>query len=181
MSKIAINLLPLEFRNKEIKDAKFYKIQVLGIAFILLMIITACLTVALRYFQSQKISQLQDKFNQSEQKVINLKNTQASLILLKNRLTVINQFWQSPSKQVLSYELISKLIPASVSVSSISVDNSGEVLISAQAPDGILLDKVITNLTSQDSNQDKIKKVSLESANRGQDGIYRLSLKISPN
>lgn len=181
MAKIAINLLPLEFRDQEIKAAKFYRIKILGIALILLMILAASLIVALRFLQSRKISQIQDKLNQSEQKIPDLKDTQASLVLLKNRLAAINQYWQSPSKQALSYELISKLIPASVSISSMSVNNSGEVLISALAPDGISLDNVITNLTSQDSNQNKIKEVSLESANRGQDGIYRLSLKISPN
>ncbi len=97
MTKIAINLLPLEFRDQEIKEAKFYKIQTLGIAFIFLMIFLAFLTAALRYLQSQKISQVQVKLNQSEQKVSGLSSTQASLILLKNRLMAINQYWQNIS------------------------------------------------------------------------------------
>ncbi len=179
MTKIAINLLPLEFKDQEIKTAKFYKIQTLGILVILLMIVISSLTVALRFLQSKKVVELQSKFDQAEQKVSSFKNSQASLLILKNRLIAINQYWQSPSKQTLSYGLISKLIPPSVSVSSISVDNSGEVLITAQAPDGATMDSVITNLTSQDINQDKISQVALDSVNRGQDGIYRLSLKIS--
>ncbi len=180
MTKIAINLLPIEFRTQALKNAKFYKIQTIGIVTILLMILLSSITVALRILQSQNISQIQDKLTQSEQKITKLKNIQASLFLLKNRLNTIDQFLGIPSKPSEIYELITKLTPATVSISSVSVSSTGEVLVLAAAPDGTALDSLITNLTSQENNEDKISQVSLESINRSKDGIYRISLKIKP-
>lgn len=180
MPKIAINLLPLEFRATELKAAKFYKIQTIGIVIILLMTFLASLAVALGILQSQNISQIQNQLTLSEGKISGSKNTQGSLFLLKNRLITINQNLGIPSKQAQMYKLITELVPPSVSASSISVDKGGEVLVVASAPDGISLDNLITKLTSKESNQDKISQVSLESINRGKDGIYRVSLKIKP-
>ncbi len=178
MAKIAINLLPPEYGAQSLKEAKFYKIQAIGVATLLLMIFLASLTVFLRILQSQNITQVQNKLTASEQKISDLKNTQASLLLLKNRLTTINQYFGVPSKQTEMYKLITALLPATVSVSYISVEKTGEVLILAIAPDGNSLDSLITNLTTEESNQDKISQVSLEGINRGRDGIYRLSMKI---
>ena len=59
MSQIAINLLPYEFREQEIKRTKFYKLQSIGIGIIMLMVFLSSLTVALRVLQSQNISQIQ--------------------------------------------------------------------------------------------------------------------------
>lgn len=179
--KVAINLLPIEFRAEAIKTAKFYKIQTVGVAIILLMTFLASLTVALRILQSQNISQIQAKLTKSEAKISDLKNTQASLFLLKSKLTTINQYLGISSNQTQTYKLITKLLPPSISINSISVDKSGEVLVLALAPDGNSVDNLITNLTSKEINEDKISQVSLESINRGKDGIYRLSLKIKPN
>lgn len=176
--KIAINLLPIEFRAQELKSAKFYKIQTVGILTILLMIFLASLTITLRILQGQKISQIKQQLTLSEQKITSLKDTQASLFLLKNRLGTISQYLDLPSNQSQMYQLITKLLPESVSLSSISIDKSGGVLLSAIASDGNALDDLITNLTSKETNQDKISQVSVESVNRGRDGIYRISLKI---
>ena len=178
MAKITINLLPLEFREQDLKNAKFYKIQFAGVITILIMIFLASLTVALRILQSQSISQIQNQLSQSEQRISSLKSTQAYLFLIKGRLTTINQYLGSPSLQSQNYKIINKLLPPSVSVSSMSIDRGGEISISAYAPDGNSVDSLITNLVSKEINEDKITKVSLENINRGKDGIYRLSLRI---
>lgn len=178
MAKITINLLPLEFREQDLKNAKFYKVQIIGIAIVLLMIFLSSLTVALRILQGQTISQIQSQLSQSEQRISNLKNTQASLLLLKSRLATINQYLGTPSLQTQNYKIINKLFPPSISISSISIGNGGEILILANAPDGSSVDSLITNLTSKDNNEDKISQISLENINRGKDGIYRLSLKV---
>ncbi len=176
--KLAINLLPIEFRQQDIKNAKFYKVQTIGVIVILLMIFSASAVVALRIFQSKNITQIQSKLSQSEQKISSLKTTESSLFLLKNRLTTIGQYLDNPSAQSEIYKLIIKLLPPAVSVSSISVSKSSEVLILATAADGDSLDRLINNLISKDSNQDKINQISLESLNRGKDGTYRVSIKI---
>ncbi len=180
MQKIAIDLLPEEFRVQERKKTKFYKIQFAGIALILLTIFLSSLTVALRILQSQQSLQIQTRTKEAEQKISNLKTTQASLLLLKNRLITINQYLGTPSKQAQIYNLVERLMSASSSITTLSVSKSGEVLVVAAAPDGRSLDNLIDSLTSKESNEDKIKKVGIESLSRGRDGAYRLSFKITP-
>lgn len=180
MAHISINLLPIEFKLEQVKRSKFYKIQLIGVATIFLVIFLSSLTVALRILQSQNISRVQNQITQAESKLSGLKNTQASLLLLKNRLTAINQFLGVPSKQSQIYKLVTDLLPESVSVNSIGVDKDGNVVILAIAKDGNSLDNLINNLTIKEKNGDKISQVSLDGVNRGKDGIYRLSFKIKP-
>lgn len=180
MTKIAINLLPEEFRKEELKRAKFYKIQSIGVATILFMIFLASLTVALRVLQSNEIQNVKNGLTKSEQRISDLKTSQSKLTLLKNRLTTINEYLGVSSKQVQMYNLMGKIIPASVSINLISVDKNGETLILAQAPDGGSIDNLITSLTQGETNQDKITSVSIESLNRSKDGIYRISFKVKP-
>lgn len=180
MTKILVNLLPAEFKIEQIKRAKFYKIQTVGVAIILFLVFLSSLTIALRILQTQQILKSQIELSQTEQKISDLKNTQASLLLLKNRLVAINQYLGNPSKQAQMFNLINELLPVSVFVNSIAVDKDGGVLVLAITRDSNSLDETIDNLISQQRNQDKISQVSVESLGRGKDGIYRLSFKIKP-
>lgn len=180
MANISINLLPIEFKQEEFKRTKFYKVQTIGVAIILVMTFLASLTVALRIIQSQKISQTKSRLSQAEEKVSNLKTVQASLVLLKDRLTAIDQYLGFPSQQTQMHQLVSELLPANANVSSISVDSGGEAIILVTVSDSSSLEFLINNLTSRDKNQGKISQVSLENINRGRDGVYRINLKIKP-
>lgn len=178
--KISINLLPPEIIELEIKKTKFYKIQFLGVAVILSLVFLASLTVALRILQSRNITEVKAKISQTEQKVSDLKSTQASLLLLKNRLTVIDKYLGIPSKQSEIFKLIDKLIPPAVAINAITVDKADEVVLLALAPDAGSLDRLVSNLTDKESNEGRIAQVSVESLNRGKDGFYRISFKVKP-
>lgn len=180
MAKISINLLPPEIIAREIKKTKFYKIQAIGVAVILVMIFLASLTMALRILQSRNITDVQAKVGQTEQKVSDLKNTQASLFLLKNRLTVIDKYLGIPSKQASLYKLIDKLIPPTVVINAININKTDEVTLMALVPDPASLDIFVNNLTEREENEGSISNVSVESLNRGKDGFYRVSFKIKP-
>lgn len=175
---ISINLLPPEFMVEKLKNARFYKIQTIGVGIILVTIFLASLTVALRILQSSHIAQIQLKIDEAEGRVTALKDRQVSLVLLKNRLSTIGQNLGTPSKQNNMYTLLEKIIPRLVSVTSIAVDRSGNAAIIVLVPDSNILDNLITSLTSKDSNEGKIAQVSVESLNRGRDGVFRASLKI---
>jgi len=178
---ISINLLPPEFLAQELKSAKFYKIQAIGVGIILIMIFLASMSVALRILQSATLSKIQIKLSDAEKKVLALSNRQASLVLLKNRLSTISQNMEEASKQSSMYSLLDKLIPQGVSITSLSIDKAGNAIVSALVPTSDTLDNMISALTSNESNQDKISQVSIESLSRGRDGIFRISLKISAN
>ncbi len=180
MAKILINLLPPEVMARELKNVKFVKIQLIGIAVILFMIFLAALTLALQILQNHNIAVYQAKLTQAEDKAADLKDTQASLFLLENRIKVINQYLGVPSRQSAMYLLIDRLIPASVVINSITIQKDGEAVFLALVPDSVSLDTLISNLTTKDNNEGKIKEVLIESLNRGRDGTYRISFKLKP-
>lgn len=178
--KISINLLPPEIIAKELKRASFYRIQLAGIAVILTTIFLASLTGALRILQSHNITVIEAKLAQAEQRASDLKDTQASLMLLKNRLTVIDRYLGVASNQSSMYKLIEQLVPPAVVINEISIGKDGKIVLLAFVPDSLSLDDLIDRLTLKENNEDKISQVSVESLNRGRDGFYRISLKIKP-
>lgn len=178
MSKISINLLPIEFKIDQLKRAKFYKVQVIGVLVFMVVVFFSSLVVALRILQSSNISQIKNKVSASEQKVSDLKSTQAALLLLKNRLSAINLYIDSSSKQAQVYKFIVDTSASLVSLNSVSIDREGNITGNAVSNNGNSLDEWINGLISKEKNKDKVNKVSLESLSRGRDGIYRLSFKI---
>ncbi len=180
MAKFSINLLPAEVIAEELKKSKFYKVQLVGVVIILFLAFLASTTVALRILQSHNISQVQAQVASSQQRVTELKSTQASLVLLKNRLTAISEHVGVISKEVSMYKLIDKLIPSQAVVNSIDVDNLGQVSILVLITDAQTLDNLVNNLTNSNSNENQISQVSVDSLNRGKDGVYRVSFKIKP-
>lgn len=179
--QISINLLPFEFTQAEHKRTKFYKVQALGVAVILMMVFLSSLSVALRILQSQNIKGVQSRVSAEEQKIEGLKDRQASLLLIKNRLAVIDQFLGNPSKQADMFLLLDKLIPATASINSTTINKNGEVSMLMLIPDTQILDNITDNLLDLENNKGQIRQISIESISRGRDGVYRISLKIKPS
>lgn len=178
MAKISINLLPPEILAEQIKGSKFYKVQLIGITIILMMVFLSSLTVALRILQNKNIVMAQAEVDAVSQQVSGFRSTEASLLLLKNRLAIIDQYLGVQSKQSSMYLLIDKLISESVAINSITIDKTGEAVLLVSAPASDNLDSLVSNLTTKESNEDKISQISIDSLNRGRDGFYRVSLKI---
>lgn len=174
---ISINLLPEEFRSREIKREKFYKIQALGIIAILTTAFFASLTLALRVLQNQNIGLIRASVSSEENRIEGLKTKQASLFFLKDRLSKISQYLDKPSRQNQTFQSLSSLIPPQIAVSSLAVDRAGSALIVASAASIGALDNLFTSLLGEDS---KFAKISIESLSRGRDNFFRVSFKITP-
>lgn len=180
MAHISINLLPIEYTQTTLKQAKFYKVQALGIVIILLMVFLSSLSVVLRVLQNQNIKGVTSEVSAQEQKITSLKDKQVSLLLLQNRLQVINQYLGISSKQVRLYQLLDKLLPQTVIINSVSVDKTGQIVISALMPDSLILDDTLNNLVDKQMSDNMISQVSIDNISRGKDGVYRVSLTIKP-
>lgn len=178
MEKIAINLLPPEYKAAEAKAAKFYKVQVISVAAVMLVVFLASLALALRILQNQNIKAAQANLTDQEQKVSQLKGRQASLFVLKNRLSAINHY-ATTSIQAQTYRLLDKLLPPQIVINSLAVDRQGIAFIVAVVQDPLRLDTLISNLISKEA-EGQVSEVSIESLNRGRDGIYRISFKVKP-
>lgn len=175
---ISINLLPIEFRAEEVKKAKFYKIQALGVVVILITIFFSSLTIALGILQSQSIKVAQTTVTQQESKVSDFKTTENSLFLLKNRLAAISQFEGKLSKQNETYQSLSQTLSAAVNITSLNIDRLGNALVVASLPDISMLDSSMDLLI--DEEQSKFKEVAIDSLSRGRDGVFRVSFKLTP-
>lgn len=178
MEKISINLLPLEYATEEIKKAKFYKVQLLGVVAILMVVFFASLTVALRILQSKNLREVQATLSQEEEKVTLLKDRQAALFVIKNRLSTVNQYLGVTSKQVSTYNMLNQLLPPQLAISSLSVNRSGDAFVVAMASDYLTLDNLVSSLVSKDERSKKISQMSIDTLTRGRDGIYRISFKL---
>lgn len=178
MANISINLLPIEFRQEELKRGKFYKIQFIGISIILVTVFLSSITVALRILQSKNIASAQSEVTSKQQEVEGFKNVQASLFLIQNRVKTLNEFTGVPSRQNLTYQNLNKALNPAVNISSLSVDRDGNAIIVAAVSDILTLDSFLSSLINkEDSN---FSEVSVDSLSRARDGAYRISLKLVP-
>ncbi len=181
MERISINLLPEEFRAEEIKRTKFYKVQFLSISVVLFMIFLSIVTISLRVLQNGHLQAAQLKVTDAQAKINSqaLITRQTQLLIIKNRLTAINQYLATPSQQTEMYNLVSSLLPASLVVNAASVGADGTVSISALTNDELAVDQLFTDLLDKEKNEGKINKVSIEALSRGRDGVLRLSFRVA--
>ncbi|MBI2601186.1 hypothetical protein HYW42_04475 [Candidatus Daviesbacteria bacterium] len=176
---ISINLLPEEFIKQQIKTKKFYQIQLIGTVVLLTFIFLSSFTTALTILQNQKLKRVQTEVSAAQTTVTSFGKTELDLLLLKNRLQVVNQLIEVPSKQREIYEKLYKSLPPSIVVSSFSVDSTGNVLTSLVSTDIKILDDFINKLTSENEQYKFVKEVKIETLNRGRDGAFRSTIRIN--
>ena len=179
MEKVAINLLPQEFSQKQSELKKLRSIQAASALIILLMIFLASVTLALRIIQLREFQRVEVKAKEAESEVSELKDTEASLTILKNRVDIIRQIKNFPSKTATLFDEALKLIPAEILVSSSSVDRNGIILLSTISPSSGSLGKLLGNILGTEKSE-LFKKVEIESLSSGRDGVYRANFKILP-
>lgn len=179
MQRISINLLPLDFTKARFEQEKFSHIQTFGIILITLFIFVAIASFAFRFIQSQNIDKLQKQLNGYEERLLTLQKREASVVILKNRLTTISQLTSTQSVNKSMYELMNSLTPVSIIINSLIIDTNGNMLLSGNTSDVFSLDSYLLSLVNKEKNKDRISGATLENLSRGKDGIYRFSLKIN--
>lgn len=177
MQKIVINLLPKDYLTSQQEQAKFRKIQVMGWTVIVVLVLVSVGTVVYRVGQEQQLKASQQTLQQARDKVTSLKNREASLTVLKNRLDDITKLL-STSRQRQVYDLLGKLILPVYKVENLTIDDKGNVQLSATIPNSSSLDLLLLTMVSPDKNQDKIAQVSVDGLSRIADGSYKLNLTL---
>lgn len=177
MSGISINLLPSQFQIDQKAQKKFNTIQRISIFCLLTLIFLVSVSASLRIFQTQKNLLVQKDIEKSQERVLSLKEKEASIFVLKNRLNLI-QTVLSTGGNALIYKSVLDLFPENVSITSVSVDRSGIVSLVLAAPDLPSLNATFANLTSGESFN-FISKIDVENLSRSRDGSFRTTLKIT--
>lgn len=174
-----INLLPADIRKQQLEEGKFRLVQTISVLSMLVLIFLASATFALGILQSQNVKNANLTLKNAEAKVTQLQSKEESAVVLKNRLDTLGKYLYQPSPQRAVFSVVNTLIPSAIAVSSISVDSSGSILISAVSTDIDSVNSFLENLVSPGKNDDKIKSVDIENLSRGRDGFYTFNLKVN--
>lgn len=177
--RLSINLLPSESDEIKRRKRNLRAIQTISTFALLLVVFFASVIVALRILQLQSIKNAASLAKSAEERTLRVQEKETSLVKLKSRLDTISSLLEEQSKQSIYYSLAEKLLPPTVTVSSISVDRLGVVTTSVVIPDSTSLDALFLNLGNE-VVYDSLAKIELESLSRSRDGFFRANLKMVP-
>lgn len=178
MTKLSINLLPIEYAQVYASNERFRKIQSVGIGILVLLVFLSSATFVLSLLQNSNVIQAQTNLQAAASTVSQFKSQEESLVLFKDRLNNLQKISSTPSQSRTMYNLINTLMPASLVPTLIVTDTSGNISLSLATTNSDDVDNFITTLIDPHNNQGLVSKVDIESLSRGRDGIYRVNLKI---
>lgn len=179
MDKLKINLIPPEIKEKAKKEAKrtlLVRISV-GLLGVLILITVGILVIII--IQNATLQSLNAELEQDKSEIGSLKESEAVVFFLKNRIDTINRFSNTSYKQGETYDLISNLIPEGIELSYLQIDKTESVGMQGETNTTSALNIFFTNLMDPSKNEGKIAKVSVESLSRSQDGRLIFDLKIT--
>ncbi len=179
MDKLKINLIPPEIKEKAKKDAKRSVINraSIGLLGVLILVTSGVLLVSI--YQSVTLQGLNTGIEQEKAEVTALKEKEAVVFFLKNRIDSINKFGLTQYTQTELFSMITGLFPEGVNLISLQIDKSDKVLIQAETKVTNALDVFFNRLTDPTTNDDKISSVSVDSLSKSQNGIIRFSLTLN--
>lgn len=177
--KSSINLLPNEYAVTAKQQKKFSLVRTISILAILVLFLIGSVIVALRVIQTQNITTAKGNIQKLEGQITQFKDKEATLFVLKNRLSNISRVLALPSKQLEMYKYAQENLPGEITITSITSDRSGSLGLSAMVPDTNTLERTIDSLTNQAAFE-AIKRIEIDNLARGRDGIYRINLRVVP-
>lgn len=179
MDKLKINLIPPEIKEKVKKQAKRVLITKISVALLGVLIVITSLILGGVIFQKAQLQGLNSIIEQEKQQIGALKDKEAVVIFLKNRIDTINQVTDGHYKQDETLELITGLFPDGVNLGSLQIDKSSIAIVSGDTFDTLLLQQLFDNLTDPQTNDGKIASISVESLNKNASGKIRFDLQIN--
>ena len=181
MEKININLLPSEFlQEKKRRAKKSVYLRISIIVFVLGFILsTAVLLVRLN--QSQQLAALENKLASEKNQVSTQSEIEGSAILLKARLTKINQISTTESIPVQAYNLVTGIMPIGADIINFSMTKENHVSLTVETKNTDILDSLFVTLLDANSNKGFITGVKLENIHLQSDKIsVEMSLDYNP-
>ncbi len=180
MSALAINLLPQDVLVAQEHRAKLSLLNKISVGVLVLLTFFTSATVALRIAQRSDLTQTQNDLVYAQDKVVSFKDKEEQLVILKQRLAVMQSLIGLDSKKKALFNLILYLTPADMQATDITIDSKGIISLSVNTGNLASVENFITSLGSKDKNSDLIAKIDLESFSSGRNGVYYLTLNITP-
>lgn len=174
----SINLLPPEMLLKQKQSSKLVFINKLSIFALIALIFFTSIALSFRLTQNFELQKAQKGLVDAKEKISSLKGKEEQILLLKERLGIIQTLSGGDAKIRAIFNLVVHLIPSDLQISEVSVDKTGNMSLSLNSSSLVSLQNFLTDLADREKNSDLIAKVTLEGLSIGKDMVYRLSLKI---
>lgn len=172
MSKISINLLPVELRVETVAEARKTVILRLSIFSLVLMLLVTSAVLGFRFIQSTQNQRLAAQIRQVKEKINSLAEREQLSVILRQRLSGINSLISQDTPQSASFNLVSTLTPPQVRIINFNADKGGKVLLDGETNELTALNKLFDNLTDPKKHEGRIASTRVESLSRsGQDRI----------
>lgn len=179
MDKLKINLIPPEIKEKAKKAAKsavIFRLSV-GLLGVLILITVGILMIII--YQGVTVQALNSDIEAEKQALTPLKDKEAVVYFLKNRIDSINKFVVTQNTQNELFEIITGLLPPGVSLLALQINKSSQVVLQGETNSSVSLNNFFNNLTDPQTHDGKIASVTVESLNKSQTGVIRFSLMLN--
>lgn len=179
MDKLKINLIPPEIKEKARKQAKRSVIIRISIGFLGLLILITSGILGVIIYQNLTLQTLNAQLEQEKTRIATLKDKEAVVFFLKNRIDSINKYTANRYSQTEVLELLESLTPEGVNLANLTLDKNNRVALQGDTTSTLALDVFFNSLTDPKENEGKITKVSVESLGKTQSNKVRFSLVIN--
>jgi hypothetical protein len=176
---MSINLLPREVVLQRRNDSSFSRIYKLCIFGLVIAAFVTAVVLAVRVSQRLALEQTESYLTQAEAKINSFKDRETQLAELKEYLSLIKNLSNADLKKKSVYNLVAFLAPPDVTFSDVSIGSDGSTVISASSRSLVLIDQLVTDLSSKDKNADLISKIDLDGFTLGKDSTYRFGIRIT--
>lgn len=180
IGKLLVNLLPSEILLQRRQSMKLALVNKISIITLVILILLASGTLALRVSQNFNFKNAQQDLVAAEGKVAALKDKEAEMVALKQRLGSIKSLQGGDTKITSIFNMVIYLTPLGIQVTEASVDKSGNMIVTMVAPEIAMVESLIENLGDKEKSSNLISKVELQGMSLGRDFSIRLVFKITP-
>lgn len=177
--KIRINLLPPEIKEQSKKKAKQSLVNRISIGLLGLLIIITAGILVMTVMQSLEVNSLTTSLDQKKLAVDALKDREAVVRLLKDRIDTINQFTENRYQQGQTFNLLKNLIPTGINLTTLQVDKTNIVSLSGETSSTTSLENFFEDLTDPQKNEGKIASVKVLNLNEAPSGNIKFDLDIN--
>ncbi len=181
MAGILINLLPQEVLLERRQNSKLVFLNRLSVVLLIVLVFFTSATLALRIMQNSELEEANKGLVLATEEVNSFKERETQVLALKERLGLIQNLMEGDAKRKEIFNLIVFLTPPDMQISEALVDKNGNTTASFTSPSLTAVQTLINNLGDKEKNSNIVTKVQLEGLSMGKDGVYRFSLKITPD
>lgn len=171
MSKISINLLPVELRAETMTRAREAFILRLSVVSLVVMLTVTSAILAFRFFQSTQNQKLAIQIRAVKEKITSLAEREQLSVILRQRLVGINSLISQDTPSAVSFNLVSSLTPPQVKIINFNADKGGKVLLDGETGELTALKLLFDNLTDPKKHEGRIASTRVESLSRSKDRI----------